>query len=96
MIAFNVPNLIRSLVADTAIAAAFVPVFVELRERGEEPEAWRVAGIVLWTAAVVLGAISAIFMLLAPCDRAAASSPATRTSTPTWSSRSRATCSRSS
>jgi len=37
LIAFNVPNLIRSLVADTAISAAFVPVFVELREQGKEP-----------------------------------------------------------
>ena len=66
LIAFNVPNLIRSLVADTAISAAFVPVFVELREKGREPEAWRVASIVLWLAAVVLGAISALFIIAAP------------------------------
>ena len=66
LIAFNVPNLIRSLVADTAISAAFVPVFVELREKGEEPEAWRVASIMLWLAGTVLGAISSIFILLAP------------------------------
>jgi putative peptidoglycan lipid II flippase len=66
LIAFNVPNLIRSLVADTAISAAFVPVFVELREQGREPEAWRVASIVLWVAAVGLGALSALFILLAP------------------------------
>jgi putative peptidoglycan lipid II flippase len=65
-IAFNVPNLVRSLVADTAISAAFVPVFVELRERGEEREAWRVAATVLWMAAIVLGALSALFVLLAP------------------------------
>src|SRR3954464_7915989 len=66
LIAFNVPNLVRSLVADTAISAAFVPVFVELREQGREPEAWRVASIVLWLAAVVLGALSALFVLAAP------------------------------
>ena len=66
LIAFNVPNLIRALVADTAISAAFVPVFVELREQGREPEAWRVASIVLWLAAVGLGALSALFILLAP------------------------------
>ena len=56
-VAFNLPNLVRAIVADNAISAAFVPVFVELRERGEEREAWRVAGMVLWTTAVVLGAI---------------------------------------
>jgi putative peptidoglycan lipid II flippase len=65
-IAFNLPNTVRSIVADNAIGGAFVPVFVELRERGEEREAWRVAGMVLWTAAVVLGAVAALFMLLAP------------------------------
>src|SRR3954454_14412175 len=65
-IAFNLPNTVRSIVADNAISGAFVPVFVELRERGEEREAWRVAGMVLWTTAVLLGAVSAVFMLAAP------------------------------
>ena len=65
-VAFNLPNLIRAIVADNAISAAFVPVFLELREKGEEKEAWRVASMVLWTTAVVLGAISALFILLAP------------------------------
>ena len=32
-IAFQVPNLVRSLFADAAIQAAFVPVFTELRKR---------------------------------------------------------------
>src|SRR3954467_849592 len=54
-IAFNLPNTGRSLVAANSMRFAFRPGFVELRERGEEREAWRVAGMVLWTAAVVLG-----------------------------------------
>ncbi len=66
LIAFNVPNLVRSLVADSAISAAFVPVFAQLREEGREPEAWRVASIVLWLAAIVLGALSSLFILIAP------------------------------
>src|SRR5439155_13615884 len=65
-VAFNLPNLIRAVVADNAISAAFVPVFLELREQGEEEEAWQVAGMVVWTTAVVLGAVSALLMLLAP------------------------------
>jgi putative peptidoglycan lipid II flippase len=65
-VAYQLPNLVRAVVADNAISAAFVPVFVELREKGDEREAWRVAGMVFWTAAVVLGAISALFILLAP------------------------------
>jgi putative peptidoglycan lipid II flippase len=66
LIAFNVPNLVRSLVADSAISAAFVPVFAQLREQGKEPEAWRVASVVLWLAAVILGGLSALFILIAP------------------------------
>src|SRR3954447_1568553 len=65
-VAFNLPNLVRSIVADNAISGAFIPVFLELREQGREREAWRVAGMVLWTTGVLLGAVSALFMLLAP------------------------------
>ncbi len=65
-IAFNIPNLIRSLFADNALSAAFVPIFVELRGEDREPEAWRVASIVFWMAALVLGGICALFMLAAP------------------------------
>src|SRR5947208_3359550 len=54
------------LVADNAISGAFVPVFLELREEDREREAWRVAGMVLWTTAVLLGALCAVLMLAAP------------------------------
>ena len=65
-IAFNIPNLIRALFGDSAIGGAFVPVFVAMREQGREPEAWRVASILFWLAAVVLGGISAVFVIVAP------------------------------
>ena len=42
-IAFQVPNLVRSLFADAAIQAAFVPVFTEHLERGNKREAFRLA-----------------------------------------------------
>src|SRR3954462_9420380 len=42
-VAFQVPNLVRALLADTAISSAFVPVFSELLEKGERKRAWRVA-----------------------------------------------------
>ena len=42
-IAFQVPNLVRSLFADAAIQAAFVPVFTEHLQRGEKREAFRLA-----------------------------------------------------
>jgi putative peptidoglycan lipid II flippase len=65
-IAFQVPNLIRSLVADAALSAAFVPVFTELLERDEKRRAWRVASTLFWLVLLVLGALTALLMLLAP------------------------------
>jgi putative peptidoglycan lipid II flippase len=36
-VAFQIPNLVRALVADTALSGAFVPVFSELLEKGATP-----------------------------------------------------------
>jgi putative peptidoglycan lipid II flippase len=65
-IAFQVPNLVRSLFADAAIQAAFVPVFTEELEKGNKREAFRLASTLLFLVTMLLGAITAIFVLFAP------------------------------
>src|SRR4051795_11579964 len=65
-IAFQVPNLVRSLFADAAIQAAFVPVFTEELEKGNKREAFRLASTLIYLVTLVLGAITALFILLAP------------------------------
>jgi putative peptidoglycan lipid II flippase len=65
-IAFQVPNLVRSLFADAAIQAAFVPVFTEQLERGQKREAFRLASTLIFLVTLVLGAVTALFILLAP------------------------------
>ena len=65
-IAFQFPNLIRALFADAALQGAFVPVFTELLERGERKEAFRIASSLFFLICLVLGALTAVFMLLAP------------------------------
>jgi putative peptidoglycan lipid II flippase len=65
-IAFLVPNTVRALVADTAVSSAFVPVFSDLLEKGERKRAWRVASSLLWLMLLGLGALTAVFILLAP------------------------------
>ena len=65
-VAFQVPNLVRALVADAALSAAFVPVFSELLEKGEKARAWRVASTLFWLLLLVLGGLTALFMLVAP------------------------------
>ena len=65
-VAFQIPNLIRILVADAAMSAAFVPVFSELLEKGEKARAWRIASTLLWLLLLVLTGVTALFVLLAP------------------------------
>lgn len=65
-VAFQVPNLVRSLFADSALQPAFVPVFTEQLEKGNKREAFRLASSMLFVVALVLGAITALFVLLAP------------------------------
>src|SRR5204862_3526108 len=65
-VAFQVPNLVRALVADAALSSAFVPVFSELLEKGERKRAWRVASTLFWLMLLGLGALTALFIVLAP------------------------------
>jgi putative peptidoglycan lipid II flippase len=65
-VAFQVPNLVRALVADAALSGAFVPVFTELLEKGERARAWRVASSLIWILLLGLTAITAVFVLAAP------------------------------
>ncbi|RDI73741.1 mviN: integral membrane protein MviN [Gaiella occulta] len=65
-IAFQIPNLVRALVADAALSGAFVPVFSDLLEKGERKRAWRVASTLFWLMLLVLGGLTALFILVAP------------------------------
>jgi putative peptidoglycan lipid II flippase len=64
-IAFQVPNLVRALFADAALQGAFVPVFTELLEQGRKKEAVHVASSLFFLITLVLGAITAGFILTA-------------------------------
>ncbi len=65
-VAFQVPNLIRALVADAALSSAFVPVFSELLEKGERKRAWRVASSLFWLMLLGLGGLTALLIVAAP------------------------------
>jgi putative peptidoglycan lipid II flippase len=65
-IAFLIPNTVRSLVADSALSAAFVPVFSDLLVKGERQRAWRVASSLFWLMLVGLGGLTALFLVIAP------------------------------
>ena len=73
-IAFQIPNLVRALVADAALSSAFVPVFSELIEKGERKRAWRVASTLFW---LMLLGLTALSRVLHP-DRAVGDRPLRR------------------
>lgn len=61
-IAFQVPNLVRSLFADSALSAAFVPVFTEMIEEGKRREAFRLASTLFFLILAILGAVTVLFI----------------------------------
>lgn len=65
-IAFQIPNLVRALFADMALQGAFVPVFTDLLEQGRRREAFRVASSLFFLICLILGALTAVFVLAAP------------------------------
>jgi putative peptidoglycan lipid II flippase len=65
-LAFQIPNLIRALVADAALSSAFVPVFSDMLEHKRRKEAYLLASALAGLLLVALTAISVIFILLAP------------------------------
>ncbi len=64
-IAFQIPNLVSNLFANAALSAAFVPVFTDLLQQGRKREAFRLASTLFWIILIVLGAITAFFVLAA-------------------------------
>jgi putative peptidoglycan lipid II flippase len=65
-VAYQIPNLVRALVADFAFTSAFVPVFSELLVKGERRRAWAVASSLFWILLLGLGGLTALCVLLAP------------------------------
>jgi putative peptidoglycan lipid II flippase len=65
-LAFQIPNLIRALVADAALSSAFVPVFSELLEHRKRREAYALASALGGLLLVALGAIAILFIAIAP------------------------------
>ncbi len=64
-IASQIPNLMVNLFAQAALSAAFVPVFTDLLQQGRRQEAFRLATTLFWIVLLVLGAITAVGIVLA-------------------------------
>src|SRR4051794_18219225 len=65
-LAFQIPNLVRALVADAALSSAFVPVFSDLLEHKRRREAYQLASALAGLLLVALTAVTIVFILIAP------------------------------
>lgn len=61
-VAFQIPNVIRTFVADQALVSSLVPVFTKLREDGDEKRAWQVASSVVSVLLLLLLPLTALAM----------------------------------
>jgi putative peptidoglycan lipid II flippase len=61
LVAFALPNMLRELFGDGALAQAFIPRYVQLKEK-DPAEAERFAGAVLGRLTLLLAAIALLFM----------------------------------
>jgi putative peptidoglycan lipid II flippase len=64
-IASQIPNLMSNLFAQSALSAAFVPVFTDLLQQGRKREAFKLASTLFWIIVVALGALTVIGVLTA-------------------------------
>jgi putative peptidoglycan lipid II flippase len=65
-VAFRLPNLLRRLVGEGAVSGAFIPVFGEALERDDPAEATRAFRAVVTGFALLLAALTAVGIALAP------------------------------
>ncbi len=66
VIAFNVPNVVRSLVADSALSAALIPIYTDLVQQGRKRDAQRLIGALIGLVTMILGAITLLAIVFAP------------------------------
>ena len=62
-IAFRLPNLLRRLVAEGAMSAAFVPVFTGYLLEKPEQETWRFANRMFWVLATIAASLTVLGMV---------------------------------
>lgn len=66
IVAYRIPNLLRRLVGEGAMTAAFVPVFTELEARESREEVWRFSSQFFTTLALALALLAGLGVLFAP------------------------------
>ncbi|MHB1569713.1 MAG: murein biosynthesis integral membrane protein MurJ [Solirubrobacteraceae bacterium] len=64
-VAAQVPNLFSNLFSQSALSAAFVPVFTEMLAEGRKREAFKLASELFWLILVALGGLTLLYLAVA-------------------------------
>src|SRR5882672_72925 len=64
--AYRIPNLLRRLVGEGAVSAAFIPVFSRYLAEENREEAWRFANAILTVLTILLTAVTVAGIVLSP------------------------------
>src|ERR1041384_6105040 len=65
-IAYRIPNLLRRLVGEGAVSAAFIPVFSRYLAADKKKEAWEFANAMLTLLTILLAAITILGVVFSP------------------------------
>ena len=64
--AYTIPNLLRRLVGEGAVSAAFIPIFSKYLSGNDRKDAWEFANAMLALATLVMALVTVIGILIAP------------------------------
>ena len=80
VLAYRIPNLLRRLIGEGTVAAAFIPVFTNYMRDNSTEELWSFANKLFWTLALVLAVVTVLGVVFSPFVIQTFSSPQDRES----------------
>lgn len=80
VLAYRIPNLLRRLIGEGTVAAAFIPVFTGYMRENSTEQLWHFANRLFWTLALVLAVITMLGVIFSPTVIQTFSSPQDRES----------------
>jgi putative peptidoglycan lipid II flippase len=66
VLAYRIPNILRRLVGEGSMTAAFIPVFTDYMRNRSREETWAFANRLFWTFSVVLAGLTVLGVIFSP------------------------------
>ncbi len=66
VLAYRIPNVLRRLVGEGSMTAAFIPVFTDYMRNRSREETWNFANRLFWTFCVILCALTVLGVIFSP------------------------------